>query len=430
MLKKSFLIIPVFLFISLSSLYADLSLAGASLPYSNDWYRNPALQNKECPAAIFTAPHPIPVGLFALLNPKLFPYELVSGSISSDSDFDLLSLYIQLNNPLTVILNLPESPEEVYFYISNANIEIRDGNGERLPVSSIPGQGTFSLNETPLIPAPVFSFRLNFDNIFIGTGLFGGTSGISFLYNDQLLKIFDQMEIKPEDSPSFEMHFSSRAGVFEYINAVSAPLSPSDKIEIQFAGRLFLYQVLAEISSSYYFDIEVRQNYLTSEFESQFEMFYFYPGTGYGIGSRLDFGTVADIGNWRLGLSFLNLAGIEYSKGLRLADELYISDANFFYSFRPYTVFHISYFYENGKNLTLIPVLDLGYGKTFFVHSAVAMYWKDFCIKSGIAWEDRLKGTIAFGAGLKSFSIETGLLLQQSVFNNLLTGIYFTAGIE
>lgn len=427
-LKISFFALIVNL--TVSPAFADLSMAGAVLPYSTDWYRNPALQNKELPLHVFTTSTAIPLGLMMILNPATFPYELLEGEINPDLDVDLLSMYIQLSNPFLMITNPPESPGEVSFNISQQKIQIQDDLGNPIPIESIPGKGAFSVSGTPLIPPPVFSLQTGWDNVFIGLGVFGGTSGISFIYDDNFKAMLSQMEIEPGDSTSIKAEFSSRAGLFEYINIISEPVYLFNDLEIEFAGRLLLYQILAELNASASIDLEIVEDYILSEFESKIDLFYYYPGIGFGVGARLDFGSVLKFSNWTIGISILNALGMEYSDGLSLQDDIFVAVNNFYSPFKPYFFLHGSYFLRMNDALTFIPIIDLGYGKTLFTHAALAVFWKNLSFKIGFAYEDRIKTALGAGIKIGCFSIESGVVMQQSVFDKMLIGLFIAMGSD
>ena len=429
--SKNLIACICFLYLTISSfLFADPALAGAELPYSSGWYRNPALQNQNYPDNVFPAGKPIPIGFLNLLNPSNFPYEILNNDISSDLDFDLLSAYVQASNPNLLILNLPESPEEVFISISKEYIRITDETGNFIPLENLSGQGAFSVNQTSLIPKPLYSISTGWENVFIGIGLFEGTSGFTYSFENALASDSDQAEISPGDSLQLSGSISARAGIFEYINLITNPIRLTEGMNLSLAARLFCYQSLVSVEGSAAFDVTVAENYLFSDYSSEVDLFYYYPGKGYGLGVRMDLGSVLIAGNFTFGVSLLNIIGLDYSSGLRLAEDAYVADSVFNASFRPYVLGHFSYIFKTGEDITIIPLIDIGYGKSIFYHVAGSAFFKDVSIKAGIGFEDRVKTAFGIGFNIGSCIIESGIAVQQSVAGKTVAGIFLSTGLN
>ena len=429
--KYSFLFLLFILFSLRSfSIFAEPALAGAELPYAADWYRNPAIQSNEPPCQVFSPQVVTPLGWLKLFNPNTFPYELLNGEINSELDFDLLSSYIQLSNPFILIINPPESPDEIKVSVSQEKIQISDESSSPLSINCIPGLEAFSVNRTPLIPPPLFSFHTRFDNIFLGAGIFGGTSGLSFFFNNKIVSLLSVPEVVPEDTLSVRAEISARTGIFEYINIIAKPVYLFDIIKFELAGRIFFYQTLAEVRGAASIDINIAEDYVLSEFGTNLELFYLYPSEGIGAGARLDLGSLFKANEFTFGISLLNVLGIEYSTGLKLKEDDFIESTNFYSPVRPYCLFHCSYLYEINDDFILIPIIDLGFGKTLFAHAAIASFWNNMSFKMGIAFENRIKGSIAAGIKLGWFLFESGVIIQQSVFDHILTGLFLSLGLS
>lgn len=417
----------IFLVFTLS---ADIGMAGASLPYSYAWFKNPALENRSMPKQIFTSPIVLPAGYLILLNPSVFPYEIFDGGISGDKDFDLLSLYVQFSNPGIAILNPPKSPDWVKFYISKNKISIVDQNGNPIPIISIPGRESVSIMNTALIPPPLFTYRTGSKNLKFGIGLFSGTSGISFKPNETFTETLEGNEINPGDLISVDVDFSSRSGIFEYLNVISNVIPISENLNLEVAGRISFYQTLAEFDATLSSSAKFTEDTILTEMENRMSLFYYYPGEGIGIGSRFDAGTLLTSRNWIFGLSILNLLGLEYTRGVQVIDQVSDRRDNLFYSFSPLLFFHSAYTWNLRKNIIVIPVVESGYGKNFFITSALAVIVDNLSFKTGITYEGRWKAALGAGIKLGSYTIETDFIVQQTVFMKTLFGLSASIGFK
>ena len=289
--------------------------SGSSTLLSQERYLNPAYHR----SPDYRAAKPgrsIPLGLTAIpFDPARNPFLYATAPDRFRSSFDLLTFYHQLLYPSFWLLNPAESPKRVELYLTNEGFEVRDETGESLQITENRGPWNVSRPLTPLLPPPLFSAGLQAGAWSLESAIFAGGNGITYSPNSPLASYHDTDSLKPNTSYLLEGELSYSIGLqLSVIRSFSFTLS-SLPGRWTAAPRLLGYYRTAFLNALYTVGTETDGSGNPTSGITSLELFSGYPGTGWGLGIRTDLGVLWQLERVSVGLSGLNLAGVELIRG-------------------------------------------------------------------------------------------------------------------
>ncbi len=241
--------------------------------------------------------------------------------------------------------------------------------------------------------------------------------------NEPLQEVLDGGPVEDDTEYTVSAAASVQSGLSQSVILLFPLLPGFLSWRIQGAVRAVLFYAAAAAR------VELRTGTITGAVGSpetvfaESDIFYFYPGNGYGIGGRIDTGIVATRGRFLIGLGFLNLLGISSYNGLHQTVESVfggepVNEAVYFAGSLPEAVLHAAWIIETGPRSTVILMGDVGYPRTLAGHCAVAFRWGKLLLESGFGWEGAVRYDVGVGLSTGRFFVEVGMSAHQAPFSD------------
>ncbi len=365
----------------------------------------------------------VPVGLLGFLRPASNPFLYVSDRSRFITSFDVLAFVDQMAQPWLLLLDPPQSPEDVVISVSSEEITVAGGSGEPIRFGTRPGTRGISKFATPLIPPPFLGIMWTGGPLLFETGLFWGGGDYACTPNEHLDEVLSGDPVKDETEYTVSATASVQGGLSQSATLLFPLPSKLPSWRIQGAVRAVLYYTTAAGR------IELRAGTRTGIGGSpdtvfaESDLFYFYPGKGFGFGGRIDAGIAATHGRILVGLGFLNLIGVSRYSGLHQAVEKVSwrdpgKDTVDFAGSLPEAVLHAAWIIETGRRSTLILLADVGYPGTPAGHIAAAFRWRRLLFESGFGWDGAIRYDAGVGLLAGKFFFEVGMSAHQAPFSD------------
>lgn len=256
----------------------------------------------------------LPLGVVALLLfPERNPLSYFTRREVFDRRFDLLSFYDQLRYPSSVLINPGESPREVVVGIGRNAIRVTTGEGSPLLFEDVSGASGVSRPFSPLVPAPLVSYHHQWNDFYSVTGLFLASTGHSLTPDNNLQDVLDGDPVEPETRYEVTAAASAAAGLSQSFSYGITAYGWGSSVTV--APRLVGYYRFFTAEARIRAGAETDQDNLPAGTDSQQSLFVSYPGNGWGAGTRMDLGTAIVRDRFRLGVSVLNIFGVDTVTG-------------------------------------------------------------------------------------------------------------------
>jgi hypothetical protein len=406
------------------ALFSEIGLGSALIP--NPWHSflNPSFINNEPYLKSSNIRFMVPYGIIQGLNPKVLPDEIWS---NNEDGFDLLTFYIHLSNPSLLIFNPPESPDGINISISKTSIKLNDINGDSIDLTSIPAINGISVANSSLIPGPILKTSFPIGPVYLGLGIFAGTSGYTIRMNDELYYGFDQSQFDTNTTIHLEIEGDVRAGTFE---SLSMPIPLLNNVmrhnSLEFTPKILVYQTI--VSSYFHLNsvAAIPDSISNVTMQSDIESFLIYPGSGIGLGARLDGGLEFTRDSLILGFSILNIAGINANKIEK--DESKIWEYNS--ELEQVFILNAAYDFRVNGIWNLLLVTDTTYHNLVMGHVGAMLHSEKQAIKMGVGWENLFILGIGYTRTPGNISIEVGLQYKYPVFDQGILGLTTLIGFK
>lgn len=365
----------------------------------------------------------VPAGLFGFLRPTSNPFLYITDRSRFITSFDVLAVLDQMSLPWLFLLDPSQSPGDVVISVSSEEITVSGGSGEPIRFGARPGTRGISIFGTPLIPPPFIGIIWTPGPFAFETGLFWGGGHHMCSPNEPLQEVLDGGPVEDDTEYTVSAAASVQSGLSQSVILLFPLLPGFLSWRIQGAVRAVLFYAAAAAR------VELRTGIITGAVGSpetvfaESDIFYFYPGNGYGIGGRIDTGIVATRGRFLIGLGFLNLLGISSYNGLHQTVESVfggepVNEAVDFAGSLPEAVLHAAWIIETGPRSTVILMGDVGYPRTLAGHCAVAFRWGKLLLESGFGWEGAVRYDVGVGLSTGRFFVEVGMSAHQAPFSD------------
>ena len=393
-------------------------MAGTMLPGLRAADRNPAMQVLEEPPAEFRTLRPLPVGLLGFTEPERNPLLYQTDRPAFRRQFDFLQFYQQLSHPNTLLLNPGRSPDEVVVTVARDRVDVTDEDGNPLVFREVAGSAARSVVATPLVPPPLARFRVRRERTVAETGLFLGGGGHRLTPDRSLERAIDRGRLEAESSYRLIGSFGAEAGISQSVTFLRPLYLPAIG-EVTAAPRLVGFYSSAQARADAETTIITDERARPETVETETEISYFYPGSGGGVGARLDFGLVAERGNFIGGASVLNILGASAYHGMRRSTEQ--GDEEEPYSERfieplPAWYLHGAWVLPLPGERALVPAFDLGYLRTPLAHLGLTYRFRERFARAGVAWDGRPRAALSYGMRAGRFSAEVVATVHEAPF--------------
>lgn len=256
----------------------------------------------------------VPLGIAALLiYPERNPVLYLTDRDLFDEQFDLLSFYDQLRYPASILINPGESPDEVIVGIEQDSIRVTTGRGRRLLFEDVSGASGISRPFTALVPAPFLSYHHRWEQIYSVTGIFLASTGHSLRPNENLRDVLEGDPVESDTRYEVTASASAAGGVSQSLSHGITAYGANAAVTV--SPRVVGYYRFFTAEARVHVAAETDQDSLPTGTESRQRLFLSYPGNGWGSGIRLDLGTVLARERFRMGLSVLNIVGVDTVTG-------------------------------------------------------------------------------------------------------------------
>jgi hypothetical protein len=376
----------------------------------------------------------LPTGLLGLLRPGSNPFLYSSDRGAFIASFDALSFLDQAAQPGLFLLDPPQSPEQVLISVSSQEISVTGGNGESIPLGMRPGTHGISVFATPLVPPPSIGIGLRYGPLALESGLFWGGGDYALTPNEALQEVLDGGPVGGFTEYSVTAAASAQAGLSQSVTLLYRLPWGCPSWRIQGAVRAVLFYAAAAGRVELRGGTRTGAGGLPETVFAQSDLFYFYPGTGFGTGARIDAGLAALHDRLLLGLGVLNILGVSRYTGMRRGlEELFIGeptqDSMDFAGSLPELSVHAAWSAAVGPAGSLTLMADVGYPRTLAAHCAAAYRQGKVLVESGIGWEGALRYDVSIGVLMARWFAEMDLSARQALFSgDIVHGLGLSIG--
>jgi hypothetical protein len=393
------------------------SLGNTLLPYVGSESFNPAL----APIRGSFAHGPavtLPLGTVGMLRGTHNPLGLQRDPDTFLERFDALAFYEQLIHPGRFLITLPQSPEAVRLIVGADQIAVTDEDGEGLDLRSVAGGRGIAVPRSPLVPAPIVSLPYRAGPLHMRSGVFIGETGHSLQPN----AAFEELLAGEPQTRGKEYRVTASAGLAAGLSQ-SATLAgeipvPSADLRLIPAVRAVGFLLLAYADAESATSLVLPGDNQVPTTSASAELFYLYPGTGFGGGGRVDVGLLLEGEGFTGGIGMLNLLGAVAAQGhersLNRGFALQESAWSHFGA-DPSFVVHGAYRIALGR-WSLYLLADSGYGRTAKAHGGVVVAGPRVHVALGGGWRGSPEAGAGIALRLGPVWIETSLTYHQAAF--------------
>ncbi|WP_456476950.1 hypothetical protein [Oceanithermus sp.] len=368
----------------------------------------------------------LPLGLINLaLRPSTSPVYYFTDPATFKANFDLLAFYDQLSHPFELLVNPPSSPDEIVFHVSADGVSITDGAGHPFDLTAYESSGSGGSGDAGTVRNPLLQFNVpaGIPGLRLATGVFFETGGFGVSPDDQLLADLANGSLQANTTYTLDLTGRAAGGLtLDLGYAAGLPPIPG------FDGALYLGAQVQGFYGLYYSDATLTASTTTDAngvpgpVGYATDVFYVYPGSGYGAGAKLDFGLVLDYAGGTYGLGLRNLYTFETWSGQRRITDAsgnVVSDA-------PETITSSGFAPEVYANAAYVQPLevgdvlygaDLGYaGGGVSAHAGLEYRYEIFRLRGGLGYEDGFRVGLGAGALFGPASLDLALSTHSAPF--------------
>lgn len=237
--------------------------------------------------------------------------------------FNSLALLDSLLHPTVYSQTIPELLDGVDIAIREDSIGISgfvvepDGSERSLPLSlnAYGGARSARLADRGALPERWVFGAVRAGSVPLEYSVYSGGLGVAVEPGSRLESDLADERLEPETRYRLDLAAAGQLGA-SVAPVISVPLVPAEGRFHVAARPLFFFDVAwFAATGSYAF----RLSNDGGEHEFSAQASYGYPGEGYGIGARLDFGTLYETSDWWAGVGLLNAGSITRRVGTQLS---------------------------------------------------------------------------------------------------------------
>ncbi len=364
----------------------------------------------------------LPLGLINLaLRPSTSPLYYFTDRNVFKTNFDLLAFYDQLRHPFEFLINPPSSPSEIVFHVSADSITVTDGQGNPINFKNYRAAGGGAGgSHTPFFH---FDIATGVPGLQLTTGAFVETGGLALEPDDRLLVDLADGNLQANTTYTIELTGKGAAGLTLGLGyAADLPSIPGFDGTIYFGVLLQGFYGLLYGDSSVTASTTTDANGVPGSVGYVTNFFYVYPGNGYGLGGKLDFGVAVDYAGGTYGLGLRNIYAFETWSGHRLVTDensVVISDGPETLTssrFAPKLYASAAYLQTLDEGEILLGA-DLNFaGGGLSAHAGLEYRYDIFRLRGGLGYEEGLRLGLGAGALFGPVSLDLALSTHNAPF--------------
>ncbi len=260
-----------------------------------------------------------PLGLFQAAFPPRNPMY----ALDEPDRFNSLALFDSFLHPTVFSQTLPEQLDGIDIAIRDDSLGISgfvvepDGSERGVPLSleAYSGARSARLADRGALPKRWLFGAFRAGPVPIEYSVYSGGLGIELEPGERLERDLAEEQLESDTRYQVDLAAAGQLGA-TVAPVLSAPVALGGG-RLHLAARPLFFFDLAwfKLDGSYSFELSDE----AGEHELSAHASYGYPGEGFGIGGRLDFGTVYEAGDWWAGVGLLNAGSVTRRVGTQLS---------------------------------------------------------------------------------------------------------------